>query len=473
MTLRGPTWLPLYVFGLVQLLHGHASFLGLVPIMVLIAGLIALAYRQLPFSLSRPRQAMAYVTSHRWPFIASAAIAGLAALPFIANLILHWPTDLPKYFQFAAQARPNPAAKVARTIFALLPLYGVWLLVFLLFLWKSETELQRKLRIAATAVFWSVMIPAVFYALRGIDQLDYGYLLIWVTPFVGTTAALALLYVLTMIEGRLLRWTVAVLTAALVAKPILQVPSVHADSEKSRSILAAADTLDARTPPGRKAALLLDEFPDTWGELWNDAFAVIAVLHRRNRTPLCLDERSWPLMRHRCDRDRERIGTTLYVTPQSRTTAPVVAQLHRMAVVEPGPVTLGTSLSPTFWRTPHFDLTAGWIRQPHAMLSATRRPVIVFDATNLPERFTLKIDGELYTTGTGRQTIAFYNAAGTKLGEMTGPGGHTTVTLDVDVTQQADRRTVPIILEVMNPVPLGPDRLAGVRLTEMTFLPKR
>ena len=96
-------------------------------------------------------------------------------------------------------------------VFQLLPYYGVWLLVFLAFLWKSETPLQRSLRIAATAVFGSGMIAAGYYAWRGIDILTYLYLLNWAASIVGVTASLAFLYLLTMIElgrcdGRQSHW---------------------------------------------------------------------------------------------------------------------------------------------------------------------------------------------------------------------------------------------------------------------------
>ena len=97
------SWLPLFIFGLSQLVHGHASFIGLAPVMAMTAIFVAWMARRLPFGRPGGVTVAGFVKAHPRPFQLSIAILVLFANPILINTIVCLAGQNPEIFSVRRQ----------------------------------------------------------------------------------------------------------------------------------------------------------------------------------------------------------------------------------------------------------------------------------------------------------------------------------------------------------------------------------
>jgi hypothetical protein len=93
-------------------IHGHAEFLFFVPLIVVAAAAAALwPARRAPWAAVRR------FARRRWRhYVPALVVSALFALPIVADLVLHWPGQLGKYWNYARSARAghHPLSEVVR-----------------------------------------------------------------------------------------------------------------------------------------------------------------------------------------------------------------------------------------------------------------------------------------------------------------------------------------------------------------------
>jgi hypothetical protein len=91
--------LPLFIFAGGLLVHGHVSFVAFVGLI----GTVVIATE-----IIRHRHDLhGYARRNARPLTAAAVVLGLFLLPIVVNLILHWPGELAKYYDFARDNQAN------------------------------------------------------------------------------------------------------------------------------------------------------------------------------------------------------------------------------------------------------------------------------------------------------------------------------------------------------------------------------
>ena len=128
LLLRGPRWAPVAAVGFVALLHGHASFIGLLPICLLtFLGVAALFGRWRVLKGMTPAGVLRFVQRYPVSIGATAGILALGALPILANTLLNWPGEAPESLAQARNAAPNNPVSALKYVWSFVPLFGVWL----------------------------------------------------------------------------------------------------------------------------------------------------------------------------------------------------------------------------------------------------------------------------------------------------------------------------------------------------------
>ena len=166
------------------LMHGHASFFGLAPLMFSIVVIAAASTGRLRLGSGK--------IGEKGPFVLSGVIVGIFAIPIILNTLINWPGEMPKYFGFARLAKQPTAWEAALFVASYLPGFGAWLL--LLFT-RPQHGMARDARFLAILLLAVGIGPAWVYALKSMPDLHERYLLFWVAPFVGASLALSITYV--------------------------------------------------------------------------------------------------------------------------------------------------------------------------------------------------------------------------------------------------------------------------------------
>jgi hypothetical protein len=337
LLLRGPSWLPLLAFGAVLLINAHVGFVSIVPALVIAVTLAAIMARRLPFSVFDGTAILRYAARHRVPIALGAAIMALGLMPIVINLIANWPAELPGYLATARILRMNDPLDVLRVIVRFVPLYGVWMLVFLSWVRPaSENRAQADIRIVGVTLFWTALAVAFVFSLRGIDSPDIHHVFYWLTGFVGMAAAAAVVYAWSVWRHRLARTAIAIGVIALVAIPIARAMRLPVPSD-TRPVVAAADLLAGRAGPGGKSIVVLDTNPESWDRVWTRTVGILAVLNRRNDRSVCIARESWTLpfhARYRCPTEGHPDDIVLHLLARERAAGTELASLHDVVIVK-------------------------------------------------------------------------------------------------------------------------------------------
>lgn len=448
MLLRGPRWLPLAVLGAVALLHGHASFIGLLPVSLAAFALAALGGRLDRVRCPTAAEITCFIRTYPWSVAASAMVILAGALPIVANTVLNWPGEIPKYFAFAGHSPLNNPFKALKYVWTFLPLSGVWLLALARFGRDGEATPNlddQQLRRAGMAVFVAGAVPALLYSLKGVDNFAERYLILWVTGFFGMAAAAAMICSLRRLSGRVARAGLSIVVASAALWLIASRPEPQADPA-APEYEAAARAAEALASPGVRTMLVVNHDDAAWMETWREEAAVNALLLRSGSRALCVDPGTWVLpfgLDFRCDVSRDRIGRTLYFgLPEAGAPRPVL-QLPFMAATPAEPLPLGEFLAPNdFFRYGiSYRADAGaatgvrlWADGP--------KTILAIDAQSLPRRVRITLLGRV--VGPSAPRVAFVDAAGSELAETKLAHGQAAATFDVDVPASAAHAPIQI-----------------------------
>jgi hypothetical protein len=329
------------------LIHGHACFLFLVPVLSL-AALAALLWPRLrsarPFG-RRPRW--------RWQaWLPAGVISAVFALPIAAELALHWPGNFGKYFSYSSSARSggHGAAQVADyVLWFWWPRAGAWAAPVLLYAvaglltWRFTAGPVRRFCVSLLA--FDALSTAAFaiYTAVGIDTLSQYYIgyFYWSAPVIALlVSALAVLEALpsrapgpapgTRIVPSWAGLGIAAVAAVAACAAFAMAPQTrtstdHADPANPAS---TGPTVDPAMPAGvaRMAALaagrpvVLRFTHDAW-----PAMTGILVQAQRSGVRACVADPNWKFM----------------VTSQFICTPAELADGRAFRLYPPGPVPRG------------------------------------------------------------------------------------------------------------------------------------
>jgi hypothetical protein len=176
------------------LIHGHACFLFIVPVLTLGALAPALwrCSRRRPYPAGHPgREPRA--AARIW--LPAGVISGVFALPIVLELALHWPGNFAKYFAYSdsAQAGGHTAAQVTDyVLWFWWPHAGAWTVVAVLVIsslvavrWAPRGPVRR---LCAALLVVDALSTVAFacYAAVGIDEVNEYYMgyFYWSAPMI-------------------------------------------------------------------------------------------------------------------------------------------------------------------------------------------------------------------------------------------------------------------------------------------------
>lgn len=288
------------------LVHGHASNLGLMPLIFLGAVPALLIARKLRGEMT----GVGYLWTWAKPAVFVALpIFGLFVLPYLTNTIVNWPGETPKYFS-QSLSQPNPFFPAVGYVFSYWQGW-IWLLaagclaLFVLHPQKiAEASVEPKLRelrhdiIALVFVFLTTTAAMVFYAIKGIDDLQFPYIGIWYLGIVGAVMSISALILLRNFSGLTKAAAVAtVLVIAFTNTSVFEAPPTQGlnDDGPAMDVIVAALQDNA----GEDVIGLMLDAKDTWTSVWPGLIAVMDRSARLDGPQICILPENWHTLFHK------------------------------------------------------------------------------------------------------------------------------------------------------------------------------
>lgn len=315
-------WIMVLAGGL--LVHGHAEFLVLVPLLAL-AALVPQRRRLL---------------AHRREVLIASAVLALFLLPMVLNVTLHWPGEIPQYLSYGHRA-PNPPLAAARFLAQFWgpgPTLGT---VFLVVLFAVDLALvrglaragidvavhdfaRRLLRVTAlaTALF-------AFYCWYGVDHLWQSYIGVfsYALPLALLILGSSALMVLAMSREKPVAPRLAVgVAAGSLAVGVALALTTNALRRDHDELTGVPIALDYLTAHAHGRPIVLETRTD---ESWADALALLDAATRDGQRA-CLGQDRWRLQ----------------ATPQFICTPQELAGGARFTLSRVDPVSPGTPVVP-------------------------------------------------------------------------------------------------------------------------------
>jgi len=304
--LRGWRWLPWLILGGAALVHGHASFIGLVPIILFVATAGAwVMWRKhwlAPLAERFPQRST-------WVLCTALVVVFLA--PMIMQTVAHWPGEFPKYFAFAGHREPNALMAVARYVASFMPAWGLVLPAAAGAAWLLRDSANGRAVLSSGLIFIAGLAAAAFYARKGVDGLEYRYLEYWFVPFYALLAAMTVIGLVDWLQrshpaANKFIALLAVAGAVVMggrSPELLQTPSSEAES----SYREAYKVVSRFAKPGRPAVVAIDR-EGGWDVSWSDSITMLAYANRvgGGNAPVCIEFASWHILFHekyRCPDD--------------------------------------------------------------------------------------------------------------------------------------------------------------------------
>jgi len=287
------------------LIHGYASFLFFVPLLVL-AALAALAW---PSRRALGSAVRALLRDHKRIWVPVVAISAVFALPMVLELVLHWPGNFGKYFSYSSSPTSGSANGLWQVAhFALWfwwPHAHAWAVALVLCLlaalvaWRLPASPVRRLCWSLIAFDALSTILFAYYAATGIGDLSQyfaGYFY-WSAPMILLLViVLGVLEALPSLPGLAVAATAAVVAcAAFAIAPQTRTSTSHVDTADLTTGAPTDPTLPAGVAHvaalagGRPIVLRFDH--NAWP-------AVTGFLVQAERTGVraCAADPSWEFM---------------------------------------------------------------------------------------------------------------------------------------------------------------------------------
>lgn len=303
LLLHGWGWLPLFCFGALQLLHGHASFFGLLPVMLLPSLLLAWQWHGLPRNpLHSPAVWLAL------------AITSVMLAPLAVITLFNFPEPWASYLQQAglqSGQQTGTGAHLDLTTAALLlggfllpSLAGLPLIIAtrLPNVRHRSTAQTPTTTLVAVVIFASGLVAAAWFALRGVDSIDNRYLLFWFAPYAALPGALAVV----VLANRLHRIASVLLCVVVIAATIMtcrhMLPWMLFNDKQYRQYQQVWQRLQLL---GQNAPVHIHtDNRARYGDIWSQVLTFASLSHRADKPVLCVAASSWHLSYHaalRCD----------------------------------------------------------------------------------------------------------------------------------------------------------------------------
>tara|TARA_R110000787_G_scaffold180109_1_gene292198 strand:+ start:8627 stop:10681 length:2055 start_codon:yes stop_codon:yes gene_type:complete len=298
------------------MIHGHASNLGLVPLMFLgtIAG--GLVLRKTNHEAITPTAIWAWIRPH---VPAAAIVFAIFVTPYLLQTLTHWPGETLKYFQQSGKADNTLVESLNYSV----DYWGhrMWIIAAALFVFAlaqtgtrqaapagPEPKPARRDVLAFGAVFVITSSAMVFYGIKGVDNLSHNYIGLWYLGAIGGLAlimsAIALRY-----AGPWLKRSAAL--ALLIAASALLIvfrypfpPPWHLNQD-APSARAALEAIYADAGAS-DVVIDLDHAPEAWTYVWRFSLALFETNARDKMGSICVPARNWNISFHddiRCTSD--------------------------------------------------------------------------------------------------------------------------------------------------------------------------
>lgn len=306
MARYGLNWLPAFIFFSMCLIHGHASFIGIVPIIAVVF------FCQYWFF--RERLAKCHSFNPIFVVALSIIIITAFAVPVLINTFTNFPGELPKYFKYVSQPQKKSLIGLIEYLgdynsiksYALIYIVGViaGFTIYIGLLQKSvSSQIASNLALVSIIVFNSGLVAVSVYALKGVDSFEYRYLVFWFYPYV---AFLLAMFFLVLTRYNKLYGIIAVALFLIFAytihsRPQNSIEDNHYVAEQRQGIDVKDRYLNAiikiRTYANNNdfpVVVYVDKLNDH-GTSWHEMLTLLSIINRSESlsTTICVAPDSW------------------------------------------------------------------------------------------------------------------------------------------------------------------------------------
>jgi hypothetical protein len=278
-------WMVLALFGALQLLHGHASFLGLLPLMLLIIAAI--------LGLRNVWQRL--VSLPAGVILSGIVLTCLFLLPLALNTWLHWPGEWPKYFKQADTQQHIAFADKLRLAASFLA-FGLGGIALLYRPARTaSSSASDALARLSVAIFVGASASLLLFVVKAIDDTGHRYLLFWFIPAGALLSTAGLAHLLQLLPARAkAACSLAIgLPLAYIAADSIPVtvynfiegPKIEASYQQAKQL--ARDS-------GKQLRMSLDRSQNPT-KLWSQTLALLAKMKREEAAFVCIDAHSWDI----------------------------------------------------------------------------------------------------------------------------------------------------------------------------------
>jgi len=292
LLLCGWRWLPLLCLGALQLLHGHAIFCGLLPIIVLPSLLITARRQGLPAWRSKPL----------W---LAATISAVMLAPLVVLTLFNFPEPWASYLRQAGNGEHIAAAQAILLLggFLLPLLAGIPLLIEIrpIAIRVPRPTAQADFNVTTIAyasgvIFCSGCAAALWFALRGVDSIDNRYLLFWFAPFSALPGAMAVI----AIAARLPRLVAGALQVVVIVIAVIacrnMLPWMLFNAAQYAQYQEVWQRLQQQALRG--PVQIQTDNRTRFADIWSQVLTFAALSTRAEKPVLCVVESSWHLSYH-------------------------------------------------------------------------------------------------------------------------------------------------------------------------------
>ena len=302
--------LPLFVFGVCLLVHGHIAFVGIMGLYVIV---VAATWFVVVLQQGGPKIAL---RAYRRHVAAGIVIIAIFLVPVVLELILHWPGQLSLYWHYIhgnGQKNPHTVGQALSYVklfwpggslgIALLVLSGVIAAVL------AVRDPDRGRRLFSFGILGAVVVMSIevaAYGLKGVDELTLtytGYFYYVVPPLllsvlvmeVGSHLRMAATARLSAGQARRATWGFAALAVVVLVVLLVSEASFYNPYRGDPHLPAMARTVQRDAEAKHEAvAINLGTVGAPYSD-WPDIVGLLVAASRTGYQP-CVDNPGWAFM---------------------------------------------------------------------------------------------------------------------------------------------------------------------------------